>query len=86
MDRKGSPLLVTFVFKVGDIICYRHNKDRIGVVIEISVYDISEEDKKLRFPIRFEQEQCYLIMWQTPNESGMRKWYVNENWIEKCDV
>ena len=73
------------MFKVGDIICYKHDGTKVGVVVQVSSYAIDEEDRLLKYPIRFEDEQCYLVIWQTPNESGMKKWYVNESWIEKLN-
>jgi len=74
------------VFNVGDFVCYRHEKTKIGVIIQVSSYVAQEEDKLVKYPIRFEDEQCYLVLWQTPNINGMRKWYVNESWIQKVKV
>ena len=70
-------LFIFVSFKVGDFICYKHERTKIGVIIEVNFYDReAEEHYPVKYPIRFEQEQCYLVMWQTPNAEGMRKWYV----------
>ena len=51
--------------KVGDLIAYKHNPSRVGLVVE-------------SLPERGEDH--LLILWRS-GEQGRKQWYVSPDWI-----